>query len=188
MQYLSINQVTDILRVAFKENRAHHLMLLLTWTHGLRRAETAAIKLKDVDGGFIRVARLKNSLPTVHPLRETSNLLFNERLALNAWLQERPKNSDALFPSRKGHGCLEPESVGRIATYYMTRANIPEPLRHMHALKHSCCALQARAGAKIENIAEYVGHKDIKNTRIYLSVSQDEAAASAFTAFNSILS
>ena len=187
MQYLGIAEVTEVLRAAYKTNRAHHLMLLLTWTHGLRRAETAALKLKDVENGFIRVARLKGSLPTVHPLRETENLLFNEKMALSAWVEERRGNTDALFPSRKGHDHFKPDSIGKVATYYMTLANVPEPLRHMHALKHSCCALQARAHAKIENIAEYVGHKDIKNTRIYLNVSQDEAAASAFTAFDSIL-
>lgn len=185
-QYLDINQVTAVLRKAYKNDRRAWLMILLTWTHGLRRAETASLRLKDVADNLIRVARLKNSLPTIHPLRESKNFLFNEKIALKTWLEERIGSSDALFPSRKGYGPINPNSVSNLISFYMREAGIPKESAHAHALKHSCCALQARAGVKIENIAQYVGHRDIKNTRIYLDVSQDEAAASAFAAFEAI--
>jgi site-specific recombinase XerD len=68
----------------------------------------------------------------------------------------------------------------------MNAVEVPKELAHIHALKHACCSIQARAGAKIENIAQYVGHKDIKNTRTYLNVSDDEAAVSAFNALDSL--
>ena len=162
-------------------------MLLLTWTHGLRRGETAVLKLKDVGDGLIRVARLKNSLPTVHPLRETHDLLFNEKMALAAWLEERRSKTEFLFPSRFDDGHIKEKSASQVMTCYMRLAEIPKSLQHPHALKHSVCSIQARAGAKIENIAQFVGHKDIKNTRIYLDVSDDEAAKSAFTALDAVL-
>ena len=38
MQYLEIEQVTDILRVAYKNSRRDHLLLLLSFSHGLRRS------------------------------------------------------------------------------------------------------------------------------------------------------
>jgi integrase/recombinase XerD len=188
MLYLDLGQVSNILRTAYKSSRRDHLLLLLTWTHGLRRGETATLKLRDMAGNFIRVARLKNSLPTIHPLRETHDLLFNEKMALSAWLEERKATNDFLFPSRDKSGHINLGSVSNLAARYMALAGVPEPLRHTHALKHSCCAIQARAGAKIENIAAYVGHVDIKNTRIYLNVSSEESATSAFAAFDRVRS
>lgn len=186
MQYLSIGQVTDVLRVAYKSSRRDHLMLLLAFTHGLRCAEVAALTTGNVAEGKIRVKRVKGSLATVHPLRESHNLLFNEVMSLSAWLDERKTNSGALFPSRKGYGHMNPESIGGIASRYMKIAGVPSELAHAHALKHACCSIQSRAGATIENIAQYVGHKDIKNTRIYLNVSDEEAAKSAFNALDSV--
>ena len=186
MQYLDIAQVGNVLRAAYKTSRRDHLMILLSFTHGLRRGEAATLTLEDVKDGKIRVERLKGSLATIHPLRTTDSLLFNEQLALKGWLEERVSSSDALFPSRKGDGPMKPESAGKMIARYMTLAGVPAELAHAHALKHACCSIQARAGAKIENIAQYVGHKDIKNTRIYLNVSDDEAAASAFGALDSV--
>ena len=186
MQYLDITQITNILRVAYKTSRRDHLLLLLSFTHGLRRGETATLTLEDVAEGKIRVIRLKGSLATIHPLRESDNLLFNEKMALAAWLEERRSESNALFPSRKGTSHLKPESVSKLAVRYMNAVEVPKELAHIHALKHACCSIQARAGAKIENIAQYVGHKDIKNTRTYLNVSDDEAAVSAFNALDSL--
>jgi integrase len=186
MQYLTMIQVRAVLRKTYSISRRDWLMVLLAWTHGLRRGEIAALKLADVSEGFIRVARLKNSLPTVHPLRENKDFLFDEKVALKTWLEEREGSTDALFPSRRGDGPVNPNSVSNLLSFYMREAGIPKRLAHAHALKHSCCALQARAGVKIENIAQYVGHRDIKNTRIYLDVSDEEAAISAFKAFDSV--
>src|SRR5579859_350771 len=185
-QYLDINQVTAVLRKAYKNDRRAWLMILLAWTHGLRRGEVAALRLADVADGKIRVKRLKGSLSTVHPLRESDNFLFNEKIALKTWLEERKDGSDALFPSRKGNGAVNPNSVTNLIGAYMRAAGIPKDLAHSHSLKHACCSQQARAGAKIENIAQYVGHRDIKNTRTYLNVSDSEAAVSAFAAFDSV--
>ena len=186
MQYLTMDQITALLRKAYEANRRDWLMILLQFTHGLRRGEVATLTLKDVADGKIRVKRLKGSLPTIHPLRESKNLLFDEQAALRLWLEERVSDSDALFPSRKGNSFMSVNGVSRAIKAYMRAVGIPDELAHSHSLKHACCSLQARAGAKIENIAQYVGHADIKNTRIYLNVNDDEAAVSAFKAFESL--
>ena len=186
MQYLGIEEVAKVLRAAYKENRAHHLMLLLSFSHGLRRSEVAALRVRDVQDGRICVSRVKGSLRTEQPLMASDNLLFDEPKSLAAWLDERVGDSDALFPSRKGHGTLKPDSVGKIAVHYMEKANVPEKLAHHHSLRHACCSLLARAGVGIEYIAQYAGHKDIKNTRIYLHISDNEASATAFAVFKSL--
>lgn len=189
MEYLKIEQVESILRAAFSSKR-DHLLLLLTYTHGLRRGETAAIRLPDLGHSSIKVERLKGSLSTTHPLRESENELFDEKRALDAWLGERKvplgRINDFLFPSKDGQGHIELSTVSKLASRIMRSAGVPEPLAHTHAMKHAICSQLARSGAKIENIAQYVGHKDIKNTRTYLNITDSEAAAAAFTALDGI--
>jgi integrase/recombinase XerD len=184
MQYLTMDQVHSILRKAYKSSRRDWLMILLQFTHGLRRGEIARLKLADMEDGKIRVARLKGSLCTTHPLRESKNFLFDEKVALKAWLEERVSDSDALFPSRKGDGPVNPNSVSNLVSAHMRAAGIPRELAHSHSLRHSCCSIMARNGIGIEYIAAYVGHADIKNTRIYLNITSEEAAEKAHSAFN----
>ena len=137
MRYLDIVQVGDVLRAAYKTNRSHHLMLLLSFSHGLRRSEVAALRLGDVQDGRICVSRVKGSLRTEQPLMASHNVLFDEPQALRAWMEERPLGTDALFPSRKGSAALKPDSVGKIAVHYMEKANVPQELAHHHSLKHA---------------------------------------------------
>jgi len=182
MRYLSKQQVESVLHAAYKASSRDHLMILLGFTHGLRRSEVARLTLGDVANEHIRIFRLKNSLDTTHPLRGSVNILFDEKLALRTWLGQREAESKALFPSRDGRGFISSDMVYLIMRRYMQAAGIPSELAHPHALKHACCALQARRGVPIERIAQYVGHRDIKNTRIYLGISDEEAAESAFAA------
>ena len=96
MKFLDIKQIESVLRVAYKENPRDHLMLLLSFTHGLRRGEAASLTVTDVSDNQIRVRRLKNSLATTHPLRKSANRLFDEREALASWFYVRESDSPAL--------------------------------------------------------------------------------------------
>ena len=184
MEYLSFEQVTQILQAAHDRSRRDHLMLLLSFSHGLRRSEVANLRIRDVLDGQIRVARVKGSLETTSPLIASPNVLFDEPAALAAWLAERPTKTDALFPScRKIGSPLNGHQVWHITLRYMRLAGIPAKLAHHHSLRHACCSLQARNGVGIEYIAQHVGHKDIKNTRIYLHITGSEAAQKAQEVF-----
>ena len=159
MQYLGIEEVAKVLRAAYKENRAHHLMLLLSFSHGLRRSEVAALRVRDVQDGRICVSRVKGSLRTEQPLMASDNLLFDEPKSLAAWLDERVGDSDALFPSRKGSGALKPDSVGKIAVHYMEKANVPEKLAHHHSLKHALASLLIRQKVDLAFVKQALGFK-----------------------------
>lgn len=188
MMYLSIGQVSDILRAAYRKDRAHHLMLLLSAMHGLRRSEVAALTLDDISEKGIHVRRCKGSLETTHPLLESANLLLDEKKSLAAWLEERPKGTNALFPDRKGVSSIRSNSVGKIAVRYMTMAGIPKQHCHHHSLKHFCCATMCRAGVGIEYIKKFVGHAALSSTIIYLGITDDEAAQKAQRVFRDALS
>jgi integrase len=187
MQFLNMDQIADIMRVAYKRSTRDHLILLLSFQHGMRVSEVTRLTLADVEGGKIRIERLKGSLATEHNLMTDDNVLFNGLLALHRWLQERPADGVALFPGRWG-GFMRPDSVRHLAVHYMELARVPAELAHHHSLKHACCSIQSEKGIGIEYIAAHVGHKEIKNTRIYLNnITGEKASEMAMNAFHSAL-
>lgn len=185
MNYLTIKQVENTLALAMEKSPRDHLMLLLSFRHGMRRGEVAALTLDDLKHGQIRIERLKGSMLTTQPMLTSNNEIFDEHFALDRWLHFRPQGSNFLFPSRKGS--ITGGQIERIAKYYLTLAGVPDTLTHHHSFKHAFCSIQARNGVKIEYIAQSVGHRDIKNTRIYLNVTDSEAIGHAANALNSAL-
>lgn len=188
MEYLNITQVTDILRTAYKMNCRDHLILLLSFQHGLRVSEVAGLKIEDVAGDYIRVQRVKNSLATVQPLMPSENPLFDEPTALKTWLYERPLGGNALFPSRKGGDSLQADSVSQIAVHYMELAKIPQNLAHHHSLKHALASLMIRSGKGLELVKQALGHRAISSTIHYVHTQDSEATAAAQDSIQKALS
>jgi hypothetical protein len=79
-------------------------MFLLAYGHALRASEIASLTLEDVRNGRINCARGKMSDHTVEELRESQNILLDEKMALAAWLRERDEGDGSvfLFTSRQG--------------------------------------------------------------------------------------
>lgn len=169
MRYLTKPEMQKVLVHAIHGSRRDYLMILLGLNHGLRASEVVSLMLADVANGKITVERLKGSNKTTHPLSET------EQTALENWLLERPTGSPLLFPSRGIS--MTRQQFYNIVRGHMLAVGIEKELAHPHSLKHACCSIRSRMGKRIEDIATYVGHVDIKNTRIYLNISDAEAAA-----------
>lgn len=179
MQFLDKKQITDIMRVAYKRSTRDHLILLLSYHHGLRVSEVTRLTLVDVADGKIQVERLKGSLATEHPLKTSDDVLFNERLALQGWLQERPEGGEALFPSRWGTGTLNPDYVSQLTVHYMELAKVPQNLAHHHSLKHALASLMIRSGKGLELVKQALGHRAISSTIHYVHTQDSEATAAA---------
>lgn len=178
MNYLTIHEVETTLAKAMEASARDHLMLLLSFRHGMRRGEVLNLTLGDIRDGQIHIKRLKGSLETTQPLLAHSNEIFDEIAALERWLKFRPARGKFLFPSQT-QSPLSGRWLGKIAKHYLQIAGVRSDLAHHHALKHAFCSIQARKGIKIEYIAQSVGHKDIKNTRIYLNITDAEAIQQA---------
>lgn len=179
MKYLSIQDVTKILRQAYRASKRDHLMILLQFQHAARAAEMAALNVEDVQGGNILLRRVKNSLETCQKLVASDNILFDEPGALAAWLEEHPTKKGAMFPSRKGSGHMRPSCVGRLIKQYMQEVGIPESLAHCHTLKHSRLKLLRLQGMKLEKLKRFAGHKALTSTLIYLDTTDSEASEEA---------
>ena len=72
-EYLTEKEVEHLRRVARKRGRYGHrdaTMILLAYRHGLRTAEASALRWDQIDleQGLLHVRRLKNGIPSVHPL------------------------------------------------------------------------------------------------------------------------
>jgi type 1 fimbriae regulatory protein FimB len=178
MQFLDIAQITNILRGAYKKSTRDHLILLLSFQHGLRVSEVARLTLADVANGKIHVQRVKHSLETDQPLMPSDNILFNEPLALQGWLQERPEGGEALFPGRWG-GFMQADSISQLTVRYMELARIPQELTHHHSLKHAIASLMIRQKKGLELVKQHLGHASVSSTIHYLHIQDSEATAAA---------
>lgn len=52
-------------------------------------------------------------------------------------------------------------------------AELPEELRHPHALRHTCATELLRAGATIADVRVFLGHASVKTTSIYLASGEE---------------
>jgi type 1 fimbriae regulatory protein FimB/type 1 fimbriae regulatory protein FimE len=62
-------------------------MVLLTYRHGLRASELSALRWEQVDlvHGLLHVARVKNGMPSVHPLTGKSYGFYTGCSASRSW-------------------------------------------------------------------------------------------------------
>ena len=183
MRFITKDELAVVLRHALKASRRDHLIILLSAQHGLRRSEVASLTMADIEDGMLVANRRKGSNKTTHPLLAASNLLFDELRALTYYLNERRAGTDLLFPSSHG-GQLTGRQIANIVKRYVLAAGLPKELAHPHALKHYTGSYLCRQGMGVEFVKQYLGHKDIKNTCIYLNISDVEASAKAQEIFN----
>jgi type 1 fimbriae regulatory protein FimB len=141
-----------------------HLMLLMTYRHGLRVSELIDLRLKDIDLDTSRlfVRRKKGSLSTHQPIEG------DELRALRAWLRERSLRTDArspyLFLSERGP--FTRQAVNYIVLSAGERAKLSFRA-HPHMLRHSTGFYLANKGFDTRLIQDYLGHRNIAHTVKY---------------------
>lgn len=179
-EYLSKQQILNILAEAKRQSARVHLICLLGYRHGLRVSELAALTLADIENGRIDVRRVKGSRHTIQPLQTHANELLDEPLALAAWLKARgtADGSQFLFTSRQGSG-LSTRQIENLFEGVAIRAGIDSDHRNIHGLKHAIASHLIRAGMTIEYVQIWLGHADLKSTAYYLHISQSEAGDKA---------
>lgn len=211
LKYWKPNELLNILDEARKVSTRNHLIILLSFKHGLRASEVARLRLKDVANGRLDCARLKGSLHTNRPLESNDNILLDEKRALTAYIADRPSDSSPfLFLSRLsvkarercaerrtdtdrwGEGLdhtargISRDAIAEVVEDACFHAGIEPGRRHHHCGKHTLGRLSYEAGLGLLDIQQLLGHRDIKATSMYTSVTQDEAHAKAKTAFATI--
>ena len=165
--YLEQHEVNRLLVYASKTRQSlrDKLIILLLYRHGLRVSELTSLKLDSIDlkTGRIRIKRLKGSNDSNQPLQGDVIRL------LRKYLRERKHESNYLILSNRGQPIAR-NTVTQLINDLSIKANLPIKAS-AHTLRHSCGYYLANIGTPIEVIQDYLGHKNINNTRIYTRLS-----------------
>ncbi len=118
----------------------------------------------DLKAGLVHVARLKNGLPSTHPIRGP------ELRALRELRREYPE-SPYLFVTERG-GPMTPATARKLITRAGELAKFPFPI-HPHMLRHSAGYKLANEGHDTRSIQQYLGHRNITHTVRYTDLSPE---------------
>jgi type 1 fimbriae regulatory protein FimE len=168
-EYLTVKEVTKLMDGAREHGRYGHrdaTMILVAYRHGLRAAELCALRWDQVDlgRGLLHVRRIKNGMPSVHPMGGT------EIRALRRLMREEPESRHVFLTERRSPMTTAGfrKMMGRIGE----GAKFPFPV-HPHMLRHACGYKLANDGQDTRAVQHYVGHKNIQHTVRYTELSPD---------------
>ncbi len=66
------------------------------------------------------------------------------------------------------------EKAGMLEVDYYQKNGVPRYKYHTHSFRHVCGTNLRRAGMKIEDIRDFLGHDDIDTTQIYTELTKDD--------------
>ncbi|PYX49516.1 MAG: integrase [Acidobacteria bacterium] len=156
----------------------HRTLLMALYATGLRRAELARLKVSDVDSKrmVIHVRGGKG--------RKDRDVMLSPKLleALREhWRGLQRKPSAWLFPGNRWHTGDTPittKVVWNACKEAAQRAGLQKDV-HPHTLRHCFATHLLEAGADLRMIQILLGHHDLKETTIYLHLSQRHLHATA---------
>ena len=149
----------------------HRTLLMTLYATGLRRAELARLRVSDIDSQrmVIHVRGGKG--------RKDRDVLLSPRLLdelRQHWRRLRRKPSVWLFPSRYGGSSdrpITPKGIYHACKEAARRAALQKVV-YPHTLRHCFATHLLEAGADLRTIQVLLGHGDLKETTIYLHLSQ----------------
>jgi type 1 fimbriae regulatory protein FimB len=182
-KYLTEEELTRLMKQVLKEPNAYNrlrntaIFTVMYW-RGLRASEVGKFKHSSwrQQTGRLYVERLKGSL-TSEPILSPA-----ETRALKAWTRVRGHAPGPLFPSREGGKGIARGMLHVLMARYATAADLPQHLRHCHALKHSI-GTHLMGKLAVEKVQAWLGHRDIRSTMVYAqfrSLELDKASAEVY--------
>jgi len=173
-EHLTPDEVDKLISTARSLGRHGHrdaTLILMAFRHGLRVSELVALRwdMVDLKQGLLHVSRLKNGVPSTHPVRGP------ELRALRKLQRDYPDTPYLFVTERKGP--LTTSTVRKILSRAGEHANIGFPV-HPHMLRHATGYKLANDGHDTRAIQHYLGHKNIQHT-----VRYTELAANRFKDF-----
>ena len=158
-EYLTSDEVDRLSAAAKSIGRHGHrdmTMIIMMFRHGLRVSELIAPRwdMIDLKQGIMHVSRLKNGMPSVHPLRGP------EIRALRKLQRDYPSSPYVFVTERRGP--LTSATVRKLVARAGDKASLPFPV-HPHMLRHS-------TGFKLANDGQDTRGDSLENP--YLNVEQ----------------
>ena len=133
-EYLTPREVEKLMAAARKLCRHGHrdrTLILVMYRHGLRVSELVLLRWDqvDLDAGLIHVNRMKNGIPSSHPLGGP------EIRALRKLCRDYPTTQYVFVSERKGP--LTDSAVRKLIARAGQKAGLEFPV-HPHMLRHAC--------------------------------------------------
>src|ERR1700730_7637907 len=173
---LSQQEVAQLIDAA---GSPHQRILLMTlYATGVRNAELTRLKVSDIDS-----QRMAIHVQGGKGRRDRDVLLSPKLLEeLRAhWHRLRRKPCVWLFPGNRHHSgdqSIDTKTVWHACQQAAQRASIQKKV-HPHTLRHCFATHLLEAGADLRTIQILLGHRDLKETTIYLHLSQRHLHATA---------
>jgi type 1 fimbriae regulatory protein FimE len=168
-EYLTPDEVERLMEATSAGTRygaRDRVLILLMYRHGLRVSEAITLRWDQVDlkAGHLAVVRLKNGVPSTHPMRGP------ELRALRQLRRDWP-DSPYLFVSERG-GPMTASNVRKLVTRAGVQAKFEFPV-HPHMLRHACGFKLANEGHDTRSLQHYLGHRNIAHTVRYTDLAPD---------------
>jgi integrase/recombinase XerD len=165
---LSQEEVWDIINAP--TYLKHRLILMTTYSAGLRASEVIALKPDDIDSKRMLI-KVENAKGRKDRYTLLSKKLLNE--LRHYYKKYRPKTY--LFPTtftKKKKQTLSYESIRSIYEKAREKAGVKKG-SGIHTLRHSFATHLLEAGYDIRKIQVLMGHSKLSTTMIYLHVSRE---------------
>lgn len=166
-EYLTTPEINELRKAARSIGRygqRDDTLILLMFRHALRVSELIALRWEQVDlkQGLLHVRRIKNGLPSTHPLRGI------ELRALRQLKRDYPDSTYVFISERNAP--LTARTIHHIIARAGEQADFDFTI-HPHMLRHSTGFYLANRGEDTRAIQSYMGHSNIKNTTVYTELS-----------------
>jgi type 1 fimbriae regulatory protein FimB len=177
LAWLSMSEIKSLMAVIVApRDRA---IWSVAYHRGLRASEVGLLQMRDYTPptinertGKLYVRRLKDSDSKIYQLTKPENK------ELRAWLRVRGDYDGPIFPSSRRRP-ISRKRLDALMKWYGELAALPPELRHFHALKHSCGVHLLLQGLGVDQVKDWLGHRNIQNTMIYLRVANIRLDAAA---------
>jgi integrase/recombinase XerD len=161
---LDISEVESLFSVT--KNLKHKVILMMTYSSGLRASETARLKLTDIDSKrmTVRVNDGKGGKDRYSILSKTTLEHLRQY-----WRKYRP--TEWLFEGQKKDEHITVHSIQLMFYAARKRAGITKPAS-VHTLRHSFATHLIEAGTSLHHVQLLLGHRSPTTTTVYLHVSR----------------
>jgi site-specific recombinase XerD len=175
-EILSQEEVAQLIDAALTP--FHRTVLMTLYATGVRCAELARLKVTDVDSKRM-VVHVQGGKG-----RKDRDVMLSPKLLRELrehWRRLKRKPTVWLFPGNRHHSSDQPitkKVVWHACQEAATRAGIRKDV-HPHTIRHCFATHLLEAGADLPTIQILLGHSDLKETSIYLHLSERHLKATA---------
>lgn len=138
-------------------------LFALLYDCGLRNSEARRLPVSHVREDHVKVIGKKNRERRVPIVPATLEVL-------RAWMAVRPEGTEWLFPTASGNP-VGMESLCKLVKYWATASGIERRIT-AHTLRHSIATHLIERGMGPEKVKEFLGHRSIETTMVYVHISQ----------------